>query len=75
MSRKVYIHATGIVSALGARPAGQGLGPLGDRLRAVEPDYTKVVDPKLARRMSRIIKMGVAAAMECLDGAIRTSFR
>ncbi len=36
------------------------------RLRAIEPDYTAFIDPKLIRRMSHIIKMGVAAAQECL---------
>lgn len=82
MSERIYIHSTGIVSALGARPgSGQGAAAPGnghepverqpataDRLRAVEPDYTKVIDPKMLRRMSRIIRMGVAAAMECLAG-------
>ncbi|MES2425847.1 MAG: beta-ketoacyl synthase chain length factor [Bacteroidota bacterium] len=42
------------------------------RLTAIEPDYKEVVDPKLARRMSRIIKMGVAAAMQCLKKAETT---
>ena len=37
------------------------------RLRVIEPDYTKFIDPKLIRRMSPIIKMGVAAAQECLN--------
>lgn len=41
----------------------------GDRLACVEPDYTKYVDAKLIRRMSRIIKMGVAAASEALQQA------
>jgi len=36
------------------------------RLRAIEPDYSAYIDPKLIRRMSHIIKMGVAAARECL---------
>ncbi len=36
------------------------------RLRAIEPDYTAYIDPKLIRRMSHIIKMGVAAAQKCL---------
>lgn len=39
---------------------------IGDQLRCIEPDYSKYIDPKLIRRMSRIIKMGAAAAMECL---------
>ena len=37
------------------------------RLRAIDPDYTAFIDPKLIRRMSHIIKMGVAAAQECLN--------
>lgn len=41
----------------------------GDQLRCVEPDYTQYVDAKLIRRMSRIIKMGVAAASEALAHA------
>lgn len=40
-----------------------------NRLRSVEPDYSKVIDVKLIRRMSRIIKMGVAAALQCLQDA------
>jgi 3-oxoacyl-[acyl-carrier-protein] synthase II len=39
------------------------------RLTAIEPDYKEFIDPKLARRMSRIIKMGVTAAMQCLKEA------
>jgi len=39
------------------------------RLTAIEPDYKDYVDAKLARRMSRMVKMGVAAALQCLrDG-------
>lgn len=41
----------------------------GDRLRCVEPDYTGYIDSKQIRRMSRVIKMGVAAAMDCLKAA------
>ncbi|WP_346235942.1 beta-ketoacyl synthase chain length factor [Niabella insulamsoli] len=41
----------------------------GVRFACVEPDYAKYVDPKLIRRMSRIIKMGVAAASEALQQA------
>src|SRR5665213_1931251 len=39
----------------------------GTRLRAIEPDYTEFIDPKLIRRMSHIIKMGLAASQECLN--------
>ena len=40
-----------------------------NRLRAIEPDYKAFVDPKLIRRMSRMVKMGVAAARQCLTDA------
>ncbi|MFV0604377.1 MAG: beta-ketoacyl synthase chain length factor [Niabella sp.] len=39
----------------------------GNRLQCIEPDYSKHIDAKLIRRMSRIIKMGVTAAMNCLQ--------
>jgi 3-oxoacyl-[acyl-carrier-protein] synthase II len=35
----------------------------------VEPDYKAYIDPKLLRRMAKIIKMGVAAAAEALRDA------
>ncbi|MDP4148394.1 MAG: beta-ketoacyl synthase chain length factor [Bacteroidota bacterium] len=41
----------------------------GDRLRCAEPDYRNYIDPSLIRRMSRIIKMGVATARESLREA------
>ena len=41
----------------------------GTRLKAIEPDYSDFIDPKLIRRMSHIIKMGVAAGQECLNQA------
>jgi len=37
------------------------------RLSAVEPDYSRFIDAKSIRRMSHVIKMGVAAAKECID--------
>lgn len=42
---------------------------IGDRLTCIEPDYKTLIDPKLIRRMSRIIKMGVATGMDCLHQA------
>ncbi len=41
----------------------------GNRLHCIEPDYAQLIDPKMIRRMSRIIKMGVAAAMDCLNSS------
>jgi 3-oxoacyl-[acyl-carrier-protein] synthase II len=39
------------------------------RLKAIEPDYKAYIDVKLIRRMSHVIKMGVAAALETLKQA------
>lgn len=39
------------------------------RIKAIEPDYKDYIDPKQIRRMSHVIKMGVAAAKECLNQA------
>lgn len=36
---------------------------------AVEPDYAELIDPRLIRRMSRVIRMGVGAAAACLQEA------
>jgi 3-oxoacyl-(acyl-carrier-protein) synthase len=70
---KLYIRATGNISpqkSFGHPPLLQELMvTVGNRLHCVEPDYTGFIDVKLIRRMSRIIKMGVAAAMECLQEA------
>ena len=38
----------------------------GTRLKAIEPDYKEFIDPKSLRRMSHMIKMGLAAAIKCL---------
>ena len=38
----------------------------GNFIKAIEPSYQDILDPRLIRRMSRIIKMGVATAMACL---------
>lgn len=41
----------------------------GNRFNCIEPDYDALIDAKLIRRMSRIIKMGTAAAIKCLQQA------
>jgi 3-oxoacyl-[acyl-carrier-protein] synthase II len=38
-------------------------------LSAIEPDYTNYFDAKQIRRTSRIVRMGVAAALDCLRRA------
>ncbi len=68
----MYIRATGNISpqkTFGHLPLGEAVAYTGNRLACIEPDYKDFIDPKLIRRMSRIIRMGVAAAMECLQEA------
>ncbi|HET9276606.1 MAG TPA: beta-ketoacyl synthase, partial [Flavitalea sp.] len=60
---KFYIRATGNISP--QHTFGQSslcddiIEYNTNRLRSIEPDYSKLIDVKLIRRMSRIIKMGV----------------
>jgi len=65
---KAFIRAMGNLS-----PQDNSLQQLvvheGKQMRCVEPDYLQIIDPKLIRRMSRIIKMGTAAALGCLKEA------
>ncbi len=68
----MYIRATGNISpqkTFGHQPLVDALEYTGNRLACIEPDYKDFIDPKQIRRMSRIIRMGVAAAMECLQEA------
>ncbi len=66
----MYIRATGNISpqnSFGHQAfLEEAVSYIGNRLACIEPDYKNFIDAKLIRRMSRIIKMGVAAAMECL---------
>jgi 3-oxoacyl-[acyl-carrier-protein] synthase II len=68
---KVYIRSS---SCLSPQNTFGGKGFLtdiaeytGTRLRAIEPDYKEFIDPKQIRRMSHVIRMGVAAAKDCLN--------
>ena len=38
-------------------------------LKCLEPDYKAYVNPTMIRRMGRVVKMGVAAAIQCLKDA------
>ncbi|MBN2275259.1 MAG: beta-ketoacyl synthase chain length factor [Bacteroidales bacterium] len=40
-----------------------------DYLKCIEPAYIDFMDPMASRRMSRIVKMGVCAALKCLRDA------
>jgi 3-oxoacyl-(acyl-carrier-protein) synthase len=69
----MYIRAIGNISpqkTFGHQPMDEApVVYTGNRLSCIEPDYKEFIDPKQIRRMSRIIRMGVAAAMECLQEA------
>ena len=70
---KIYIRATANISAqdtYGKVPfLTKAVEYTGTLLKVIEPDYKNIIDPKMIRRMSRIIRMGVAAASECLREA------
>jgi 3-oxoacyl-[acyl-carrier-protein] synthase II len=70
---KAFIRSAASISAQNTLGAPGFLTDIieyqGTRLKTVEPDYKNYVDPKLIRRMSHVIKMGVAAARECLNAA------
>jgi 3-oxoacyl-(acyl-carrier-protein) synthase len=43
--------------------------PYGNAVVCADPDLSHTIDPKLTRRMSHIIKMGLAAALQALNEA------
>lgn len=63
----IYLHASACISPLNEDAALPVPGA--SRLRCVEPDYAALIDPRLIRRMSRVVKMGTAAALACLRTA------
>lgn len=48
---------------------GQALVPAKRIMKCIEPDYKEVINPALLRRMSRVVKMGLAAALKSLKEA------
>jgi len=72
----MYIQSASCISAQASFNKGplllKAFSGIKERLPLVEPDYTVLVDPKLIRRMSRIIRMGVATAMAALAEASLT---
>ncbi|HVD97136.1 MAG TPA: beta-ketoacyl synthase N-terminal-like domain-containing protein [Cytophagaceae bacterium] len=71
---EIYINGTGAISpqpsfeennftseALSATNAA--------RLKCLEPDYKNYINPSSLRRMSRMIKMGIASSKICLENA------
>lgn len=69
---KIYIRATSAISpqpSFGHQSIEKFVANSGTRLQNIEPDYTQLFDAKALRRMSRIVKMGAAAAAACLAEA------
>lgn len=67
---KIYIRSSSCISAQKTFGNNDFLTDVveytGTRMKAIEPDYKEFIDPKQIRRMSHVIKMGVAAAKDCL---------
>lgn len=62
---KVYINGMSAIS-----PFTEQGGNLKDgHFACIEPDYKEFISPLLARRMSRMVKMGVSSAKMCLRDA------
>ncbi len=68
-----YIKGMGVISAqrtFESEIFTEGVLPFfGNRLTCVEPAYTDLIDAKHLRRMSRLLKMGTAAALQSLKNA------
>lgn len=72
--KPVYIHSCSAVNAQCAlREGGERQMPQEKRLPAREPDYKLCIrDAGLRRRMSRMVRMGVATALDCLEQLEKT---
>jgi|WetSurMetagenome_2_1015567.scaffolds.fasta_scaffold116911_2 3-oxoacyl-[acyl-carrier-protein] synthase II len=68
-----YINGIGIISPQNTLPGQEFLEPAvehtGDFLKAIEPVFKTYIEPIAARRMSRLIKMGISSAKICLQDA------
>jgi 3-oxoacyl-[acyl-carrier-protein] synthase II len=71
---KLYIHGSGCISPQQSWGRDDALLPHAisynsNRLTCLEPDYSQFIDVKAIRRMSRIIKMGMASSSMALTQA------
>lgn len=62
----IYIKSTASISPASLPAAKQ---PEATAMRCADPDLSGIVDPKLSRRMSHVIKLGIATAMQALKEA------
>ena len=69
---KVYIRSTGNISPQHSLNTDSffatRIKTSKNFFKSLEPDYDDFVDSKMIRRMSRIVKMGVAAALQPVSG-------
>lgn len=68
----IYIRSAACISpvaTIGSMDVPPLAKPAGNRLACIEPDYRGLIEPKALRRMSRIIRIGVATAGACLRQA------
>lgn len=65
----MYIHSVCSISRLPVIKTGAPLPELGSKLEATlqEPDYAAYIPPMQSRRMSKGLKMGLTAALDCLQ--------
>jgi 3-oxoacyl-[acyl-carrier-protein] synthase II len=70
---KIYINGSSAISACQVfqLPAGtpDSVNRTGDRLKCSEPDYDKILGSAQIRRLSRILKMGLATSLEAIKQA------
>jgi 3-oxoacyl-(acyl-carrier-protein) synthase len=68
-----YINGIGIISPQNTLPGSGFLEPVveqtADFLKCIEPVYKTYIDPLAARRLSRLIKMGISSARICIRDA------
>lgn len=72
MKKKMYINGIGSISAQLFDPRAVNyelILPDTNRLHVVEPDYKEMMPPMLLRRMSKVVKLGIAAAKNALKDA------
>ena len=70
---KAFINGIGLISPQKTTEYGVFLSEVieynADYLKCIDPNYRDFIDPMAARRMSRLIKMGITSAKICLADA------
>jgi len=70
---RIYINGSACISPQPyfdcSKPLQEVIEFNGDKLNCVEPDYNQLLDPRMLRRMSRIIKIGMATGLGAISRA------